>query len=199
MSASTSHAINMKDAIKRAVQENTKSGSHVLTDLFTLLHDAEAGLHESRYRDAVLELRQGKQTDFGLRYTAYLSNESGTFENQLFSVFVGDDRFAFQADGLVETGLSLDELLERASNYLLKPNVIEYMIELLRQFERPVFLRDSTGITVPFNMSKIDEILNAPAETRLDIVKRHISGWNIFAGEATQMLSELMARYAGGV
>jgi hypothetical protein len=195
MRTSTPNAGSMKDAMKSAVDETKRAGSQSITPLFELLGEAEGGLRESGYLDAVLELRQGQQTDYGLRYTVYLRNDSGAFENPMFSVFIDLNRFAFQAEGKIQSVSDINALLATARDYLLKANVVEYMTGLLKQFERPVFMRGETGITVPFPVSKIVEIVKAPEEKRLRIVEDHIAGWNLFASEAQQILTDLLTRF----
>jgi hypothetical protein len=110
----------MKDAMKNAVDETRLDTPYAITALFDLLEEAEDGLRESGYLDVVLELRQGQQSDHGLRYTLYLHNDSGTFENPMFSVFIDTETFAFQAEGRIQCGLDIDALLKNAREYLLK-------------------------------------------------------------------------------
>jgi hypothetical protein len=130
------HSNSMKEAMKKALEQSKQAPSSTVQKLFDLLGEAQEALREAGYNDAVLELRQGLQTDYGLRYTAYLRNESASFENPLFSIFIDEVHCAFQAEGPLQSDLSPDEALAAAREYLLQPHVVTLMSGLLHQFGR---------------------------------------------------------------
>ncbi len=136
MSTETTYTASMKDAMMKALLESSQSPPSTLSELFTLLHEAQDALHESGYTDTIFGVRQGLKSDYGLRYTAYLSNTEGSFENPMFSIFVADDQCAFQAEGQIQSGLTAARVIGEARTYLLKPHVVELMTGLLRQFGR---------------------------------------------------------------
>jgi hypothetical protein len=134
MSIDTSSTESMKEAMKRALQQSHQAPPSTISRLIKLLGEAQEALHEDGYSEAVLELRQGLQTDYGLRYTAYLRDASSRFENPMFSIFVADNQCAFQAEGQLQSGLNAEKVIARAREYLLQPHVVELMTGLLNQF-----------------------------------------------------------------
>jgi|GEM_PF-3484142 len=111
MTAQPSETVGMKEAMQQALQHNNHSKPSTVTALIHLLGEAQEALRENGYADAVLELRSGLQTDYGLRYTAYLRNEVATFDNPLFSVCISGDRCSFQAEGQLEHDLDAESVI----------------------------------------------------------------------------------------
>lgn len=136
MSLDTFNAESMKKDMQKALQQSNVPNPPVLSKLFELLRGVQEALREDNYTRAVLELRQGLQTNYGLRYTAYLRDEALTFENALFSVFIEGDHCAFQAEGQILSDLNAESMLDKAHDYLLRPYIVELMTGLLRQFGR---------------------------------------------------------------
>lgn len=139
----TDNAGSMREAMKRALQQSRQSSPSSLKLLLNLLEEAQEALREDGYPDAVLELRQGLQTDYGLRYTAYSRNLPATFETPLFSIFVDDDKYAFQAEGELQTDLTTEDVITRARSYLLQPRVVDFITGLLLQFGKSTIQKAS--------------------------------------------------------
>lgn len=125
---------SMKEAMKKALQQNQNEPPSVITLLFELVAEVQDALHENGYSEALFEIRQGLQTSYGQRYTVYLRDNDAKFESVLFSLFVGDDQYALQADGQIEIGLDTEAVLQRVRMYLLKPHIVQFMTGLLNQF-----------------------------------------------------------------
>ncbi len=127
---------SMREDMKTALQKSNAAPPKALSKLFDLLSGAQEALRVSGYAKAVLELRQGLQTSYGLRYTAYLRDETSAFEHPLFSAFIDAGSCTFQAEGQIIDNLDAKGMLSLAREYLLRQNVIEFMTGLLRQFGR---------------------------------------------------------------
>jgi hypothetical protein len=138
MSVDTSSTESMKEAMKKALKRSHQAPPSTISRLIKLLGEVQEALREDGYPETVLELRQGLQTDYGLRYTAYLRDASSRFENPMFAVFVADDQCAFQAEGQIQNGMNVESVIARAREYLLQAHVVEFMTGLLGQFGRNV-------------------------------------------------------------